>query len=248
MLVYRSTFDYLLFSFIYQGIFKKVVAYRHRVCGAKPPNMQNKKLIRFVESFVLLPVMTIAMPQGIVPKDSVNVVLTPQTVLSEKLNKASNLFAFNQEIDKEAQILKVQADAIDAYFKGHNMPLEGMGMKMVQEAKKNGLDYRLLPAISARETTGGRNLCHNPKAKNNPFGWGSCRIGFSSISESIEVIARHLGGNMESTADHYDNKTTEEILEAYNPKDIVPHYVKQVKSIMENIGPAETVVDVVANS
>ena len=169
-------------------------------------------------------------------------------MLSEKLNKASNLFAFNQEIDKEAQILKVQADAIDTYFKGHNMPLEGMGMKMAQEAEKNGLDYRLLPAISARETTGGRNLCHNPKAQNNPFGWGSCRIGFSSISESIEVIAKHLGGNVESTAHHYDNKTTEEILNAYNPPSIVRNYVKQVKSIMEDIGPIEVTVDAVVNS
>ena len=209
--------------------------------------MENKKLIRFVESFVLLPVMTIALPQGFVPKDSVNVVTTPQIVLSQKLNsESSSLFAFNQEIDKEAQTLKVQADAVDAYFKEHNMPLEGKGMKMVQEAKKNGLDYRLLPAISARETTGGRAMCKNPKAPNNPFGWGSCHIGFDSIDESIEVIAKHLGGNMDSTAHHYDNKTTEEILRSYNS--VIPKYVKQVKSIMEDIGPAEVTADTVVNS
>ncbi len=175
---------------------------------------------------------------GNVPKDSVNVVLTPQTVLSQKLNiETSNLFALNQAVDKEAQILKAQADAIDTYFKEHNMPLEGVGMKMAEEAKENGLDYRLLPAISARETTGGRSLCKNPKAQNNPFGWGSCKIGFKSFDEAIEVVAKHLGGNMESTAHHYDNKSTDEILKAYNPPSVVKNYAKQVKSIMEDIGP-----------
>ena len=200
--------------------------------------MENKKLIRFVESFVLLPVMTISMPMGSLPKDSVSVVLTPQSVLSQKLNtQAPSLFAFNQQEDQEAKILKMKADAIDTYFKDHNMPLEGKGMKMVQEAEKNGLDWRLLPAVATRETTGGRELCKNPKAPNNPFGWGSCHIGFSSIDESIETIAKHLGGNVESTSHHYDNKTTEEILKAYNS--VIPKYVKQVKSIMNDIGDVD---------
>ncbi|MEI7765773.1 MAG: hypothetical protein WCI93_04305, partial [bacterium] len=205
-----------------------------------------KKLIRFVESFVLLPVMTIGMPQGILPKDSVNVVLTPQAVLSQKLNiETSGLFALNQVVDQEAQNLKIQADAIDAYFKEHNMPLEGTGMKMAIEAQKNDLDYRLLPAIAARETTGGRSLCKNPKAQNNPFGWGSCRIGFKSFDDAIETVAKHLGGNMETTAKHYDNKTTDQILKAYNPPSVVKNYAKQVKSIMEDIGPEEVITDIV---
>jgi hypothetical protein len=208
--------------------------------------MQNKKLIRFVESFVLLPVMTIGMPQGTLPKDSVNVVTTPQIVLSEKLNKeTSSLFAFNQEIDKEAQILKIKADAIDTYFKEHNMPLEGKGMKLVQEAEANDLDWRLVAAISIAETTGGRNLCKNPKAQNNPFGWGSCKIGFSSIDESIEKVAKHLGGNMESTSHHYADKSTEQILKTYNPPSIVPSYAKKVMSFMNQIGEKDVIVDVV---
>ena len=198
-----------------------------------------------MESFVLLPVMTIAMPQGFVPKDSANVVTTPQIVLSEKLNsESSSLFAFNQEIDQEAQILKVQADAIDAYFKERNMPLEGMGMKMAQEADKNDLDWRLLPALTARESSGGRHACKT--ATFNSFGWGSCKISFDSNEQAIETIAKHLGGNMESTAKHYDNKTTEEILREYNS--VIPKYVKQVKSIMDDIGHMDVTVDTVVTS
>jgi hypothetical protein len=209
--------------------------------GAKPPNMENKKLIRFVESFILLPVMTIAMPQGFIPKDSVNVVLTPQSVLSQKFNtESSSLLAFNQEEDLEAKILKIKADAIDAYFKEHNMPLLGNGMKMVVEAEKNGLDWRLLAAISIRESTGGKFDC--VKKENNPFGWGSCKIGFGSLDEAIETVAKHLGGKAESTAKHYAGKTTEEILKAYNPPKIAPRYVKQVMSIMDDIGEAEVTI------
>jgi len=203
--------------------------------------MKNKKLIRFVESFVLLPVMTISIPQGFVPKDSVNVVTTPQIVLSEKLNsESSSLFAFNQEIDKEAQILKIKADAIDAYFKEHNMPLEGTGMKMVKEAEKNDLDWRLVAAIAVRESTGGKFDCKNKE--NNPFGWGSCKIGFNSIDEAIETIARNLGGNNPNTAMHYSGKNTKEILQKYNPISVVPRYAQQVMSIMNEIGLAEVVL------
>jgi hypothetical protein len=209
--------------------------------------MENQKLIRFMESLILLPVMTIAMPFGNVPKDSVDVILTPQTVLSQKQNtESSNLLAFNQAIDQEAIVLKTKADAIDAYFKEHDMPLEGTGMKMVREAEKNGLDWRLLPAIAIRESTGGIHSCKTVKF--NSFGWNSCKIGFNSNEEAIKIIAEHLGGNIESTAKHYDNKTTEEILKAYNPPKIAPRYVEQVMSIMDDIGDEDVILPDTANS
>lgn len=187
--------------------------------------------------------MTIGLPQGFVPKDSVNVVLTPQSVLSQKLNiESSSLLAFNQAIDQEAQILKVKADAIDAYFKEHDMPLEGTGIKMVKEAEANDLDWRLVAAIAIRESTGGKFACK--KVDNNPFGWGSCKIGFDSIDEAIETVARNLGGNNPNTAKHYNNKTTEQILKAYNPPKIAPRYVQQVISIMNEIGDADAVIEI----
>ena len=175
------------------------------------------------------------MPFGNIPKTDVNIVLTPQTVLSTKLNtEALGPLAFNQTVDPKANLLKIEADAIDAYFKEHDMPLEGTGMKMAEVAEENGLDWRLLPAIATRESTGGIHACKNVTF--NSFGWGSCRIGFKSNDEAIETIAKHLGGNVESTARHYDNKTTEQILKAYNPPKIVPNYAKQVMSIMDDIG------------
>ncbi len=200
--------------------------------------MKNKKLIRFVESFVLLPVMTISLPLGNLPNGSVNVVLTPTTALSQKQNiEASGLLAYNQADEQEAKLLKLKADAVDAYFREHNMPLEGTGKTMVQEAEENGLDWRLLAAIAVRESTGGIHACKSVTF--NSFGWGSCRIGFKSNEQAIETIAKHLGGNMKSTADHYDNKTTEQILRTYNPPKIVKRYAEQVMAIMDDIGQTD---------
>ncbi len=183
------------------------------------------------------------MPIGNLSKDSVNLVLTPQSVLSQKLNtETSSLSALNQVVDKEAQILKIKADAIDAYFKEHDMPLEGMGMKMAKEAEENGLDWRLVAAIAVRESTGGKNDCR--KVDNNPFGWGSCKIGFDSLDKAIETVALNLGGNNPKTAHHYDGKDTKKILQTYNPVSIVPRYAQQVMAIMDDIGDAEVGIDI----
>ena len=206
--------------------------------------MKNKKLIRFVESFILLPVMTISMPYGSIHKNDieVNSIDIQQIVLLQKQNtEALNLFAFNQEIDTEAQILEIKADAIDSYFEEHDMPLVGTGRKMVEEAEKNNLDWRLLPAIAVRESTGGKFKCK--KVEHSFFGWGSCKIGFNSNDEAIEVVAKNLGGNNPNTAKHYQGKTTEEILKKYNPPSIVSRYSHQVISIMNSIGEKEIILD-----
>ena len=188
--------------------------------GAKPPNMQNKKLIRFVQSVILLPALTISMPFGNLPREA-RIVATDQTVFEQKVNTT----------------LKMQAQAIDAYFSAHDMPILGTGLKMAIEADKNSLDWRLLPAIAVRESTGGKNDC--TKAENNFFGWGSCKISFNSTNEAIEIIAMNLGGNNPNTAFHYADKTVKQILRAYNPPSIVPHYAQQVLSIMNAIGAAD---------
>lgn len=200
--------------------------------------MTNKNLIRFVHSLVLLPFLT-TMPLGNV-KDTNIIKDTPLTLSIQQLNTSgSSLFALNQEGEEEQQkelILSKKAEIIDNYYKARNMPLYGYGRKMVEEAEKNDLDWRLIPAISVIETTGGRHLCKNPKAGNNPFGWGSCKIGFKSFDEAIEKIALNLGGNNPKTAHHYDGKTTLEIINKYNPPSIVPDYSKKIFKVMNTLG------------
>ena len=196
-----------------------------------------------MESFVLLPIMTVSMPIGNVTKDNyVTPTQVPPTVLSQKLNiEANGLFAFNQVMDQKAKDLKSKADAIDTFFKEHNMPLEGTGMKMVVEADKNGLDWRLLPAISIIESTGGRHACK--KATHSFFGWGSCKINFESDEQAIEVVAMNLGGNNPDTDHHYAGKTTKEILQKYNPPSIVPKYAEKVMKVMDEIGKNPEIIE-----
>lgn len=185
--------------------------------------MKKTQIISFVRSLVLLPIMTVTL--GGVPSAGL-VSITP-----------SQFIAQADAASQPDPILVKEGAAIDAYFKAHNMPLEGTGIKMAQAASDNGIDWRLLPAISVRESTGGKNDCNS--VKNNPFGWGSCKIGFKTIDDAINTVASNLGGNNPNTAMHYDNKTTKQILHAYNPPSIVPHYAEQVMSFMNDIGPAD---------
>ena len=196
--------------------------------------MKNNNLIRFVQSLVLLPVITASFPFSGISNANLS-----QDVLVKKVNiEAKGLVTLNKVADPEAgpssQVLKARAEAIDAYFAERDMPLKGMGEKMVEEALKNDLDWRLLPAIAVRESTGGKFECK--RVPNNPFGWGSCKIGFKSNEQAIETVARNLGGNNPNTARHYDEKTVIEILRAYNPPSIVPKYAEQVMAIMDVVG------------
>jgi hypothetical protein len=220
------------------------ISYAESIAGREQNrfNMQNKKLIRFVQSFILLPFMTTSMPVGNVSGAVNSLIETHKTVLFQNQNiELNGIFAFNQAEDQKANTLKLQADAIDAYFSARNMPLAGYGMKMAEEAEKNGLDWRLLPAIAVRESTGGKHACK--KVTHSFFGWGSCKIGFNSPEEAIEIVAKNIGGNDEDTAHHYYGKDTEEILNKYNPPSIVRDYTKQVLKIMDDIGDKDLGID-----
>lgn len=128
-----------------------------------------------------------------------------------------------------------RADKIDAYYGKHDLPLEGQGMNMVLAAEKYGIDWRLIPAIGMRETTGGKFACYN-----NPFGWGSCKIKFNSFGEAIEMLAKNLGGANPRTASYYAGKTTAEKLYYYNGT-VVASYPKEVMAIMDKVGNTKVV-------
>ncbi len=197
-----------------------------------------------MESFVLMPLATMSLPFGGLPTAALDLAktseITPQAVLTEKLNtKVPGISFSNQDEDIEALTRQAKADAIDTYFRERNMRLEGYGMKFVLESEKNDLpDWRMLAAISVIETTGGNNLCKSLAADNNknPFGWGSCKIGFKTFDSAIETVARNLGGNNPKTAHHYDGKTVEKILWTYNPPSVVPNYAPKVMKVMDTIG------------
>lgn len=116
---------------------------------------------------------------------------------------------------------------IDRYFAERNMLLEGYGDQFIEAADKCEMDWRLLPAIAVRESSGGKQACGN-----NPFGWASCHADFESIEKAIEVVGANLCGFNPRTEAYYKNKTTYERLWNYNGT-INPKYPDEVLKIMD---------------
>ncbi len=210
----------------------KLVELNHHV-------MQKNISMRFVNSLLLLPLVTLSVPSGTIEKSDIAVEKSSQIAYTEKLNIPSlGLFSDNiEEKSEEEKILEIKAAAIDKYFADRSLPLEGYGRKMVLEAEENDIDWRLLPAIAMRESTGGKFACGGKLSSEwNPWGWNSCKgKGFSSMEESIEKMAQHLGGNHPKTKQWYADKTTVQILRTYNPPSVVAKYADQVVKIMNTI-------------
>ncbi len=140
-----------------------------------------------------------------------------------------------KEVVSVEDIRKERAEAINKFYKERNMPLAGSGMTFVLVAEKYGLDWRLLPAIGVRESSGGKAACGY-----NAFGWGSCKLGhnYNSYEEAIEAIGKNLGGANKNTARYYAGKSTEEKLYAYNGS-VEPPYIGEVLAIMDMIDDVE---------
>ncbi len=140
-----------------------------------------------------------------------------------------------------------RAQKIDTFFaKRDNSPLAGYGLTMVKAADHYGIDWRLLPAIATIESNGGHMMCKSATGKNNPFGYGSCKIRFESIEEAIDVVAKSIGGHNPKTARYYKGKDIGEIIDTYNPPSIRHDYKKLVTWAMGKI--ASTEVEVVSQN
>jgi len=138
------------------------------------------------------------------------------------------------EVTVDGLTTSERAAKIDAFYiaKG-DLPLAGQGIAMVQAADEYGIDWRLVAAIGFIESTGGKFACK--KASYSAFGWGSCKINFSSYEESIHVISKNLGGHNPNTARYYAGKSLAGIIDTYNPPYIRPNYRKMITKTMDDI-------------
>lgn len=118
---------------------------------------------------------------------------------------------------------------IDRYFAERSMPLAGYGAKFVEAADQCNMDWRLLPAIAVRESSGGKQACGN-----NPFGWASCRADFESVEKAIEIVGMNLCGFNPKTEAYYKNKTTYDRLWSYNGI-VNLNYPDEVLEIMDGL-------------
>lgn len=187
--------------------------------------MSSTKTTSILRSFIVVPMIATSLSLSSFTA-SVDQFITANSDDSQALSAQERAL----QVEREEKAAK-----IDAYLAKSSMPLAGNGMKMVIEAEKNGLDWRLIPAIAVRESTGGRFACK--KFPENAWGWHSCKAGLGGSTEkAIELIAQHLGGNHPKTARYYGDKdTNEEILRTYNPPSVVPTYAQEVIAVMNKI-------------
>src|SRR5215472_3835691 len=66
---------------------------------------------------------------------------------------------------------------LETFLRSYGCPQPHYTWDYLRAADKNALDYRLLPAISVREST-----CGIHSAGNNYWGWASARRGFKSVN------------------------------------------------------------------
>ncbi|MCX6753681.1 MAG: hypothetical protein NTV03_01335 [Candidatus Nomurabacteria bacterium] len=197
--------------------------------------MNKQKIISYLQSIVAIPMLAVALPLT-----GIQSIPDMASVINNKVEVSDS--AITTQEKEDLKIATERAKQVDAFFKKYDAPLAGYGMKFVTEAKKNDIDWRLLPAIAMRETTGGKQACKNPKAPNNNFGWASCKSGFESVDKSIEHISKTLSGNNANAIHYTDGMTTDKILKKYNPDSIIPGYSKQVIKIMKMINDNEEIV------
>lgn len=125
-------------------------------------------------------------------------------------------------IKPETAVADARVVKLETFFNAHRCPGPLHVADYLRAADTYGIDYRLLPALSVRESTCGRYA-----RKNNRWGWDSARVGFPSVSIGIEYVTRQL-----ALGRSYRGKTIEAKLRTYNPN---PLYVAEVRKLMREI-------------
>ena len=111
---------------------------------------------------------------------------------------------------------------LEKFFQLYGCPSPRYVTEYLEAADKHGLDYRLLPAVSIRET-----LCGVNAWENNRWGYHPGLQRFQSVLEGIDFMAWVL-----VEGEYYKGKTLEQKLLMYNHR---PAYTDEVKGIMRQI-------------
>jgi hypothetical protein len=112
---------------------------------------------------------------------------------------------------------------LERFFRTYHCPTPYHTSDYLRAADGYGLDYRLLPALSIRET-----LCGKAEAQqHNAWGYHPGHQSFPSTEIGIDFVAQRLAQHR-----FYKGKTLHDKLFTYNPR---PAYPDEVKRIMGQI-------------
>jgi hypothetical protein len=116
-----------------------------------------------------------------------------------------------------------RAVRLDRFFSLYHCLTPYYTFEYLRAADGYGLDYRLLPAVSIRESSCG--LAY--KQPNNLWGYHPGHQSFPSIAAGIDFLAQRL-----TQHPYYKGKTLEDKLFMYNPR---AEYPDEVQRIMRQI-------------
>ncbi len=134
-------------------------------------------------------------------------------------------------ISGQITVADARVEIVRQYLASYNSPLLPYAEKLVQEADKNELDFRLLAAIAQKES----NLCKIiPYGSYNCWGWGITSVSslaFKSFDAGIETVSHGLKEN------YVDEglMTPEEIMTKYNPGSPNGEWAKGVRQFMSEM-------------
>lgn len=125
--------------------------------------------------------------------------------------------------------LDPRAAKLKNFLSANKSPLAQYSDYFVQEADRNGLDWRLLPAIAGVESTYGLHIPYNSF---NAYGWGGGRIYFKNWEESISQVSSSLATKYVAKG----KNTVEKIAFTYNPATPVEwgQKVNRIMRLIEN--------------
>ncbi|MGI5826069.1 MAG: hypothetical protein ACOX50_01500 [Patescibacteria group bacterium] len=110
-------------------------------------------------------------------------------LISPKLTFASEIAGASGVLKTEAKVADTRVLRLEGYLKSQGSPLAPYAQKFVEEADKNQIDWRLLPAIAGIESSFGKKMI---AGTHNAWGWGGEKIRFASWNEAIETISKAL--------------------------------------------------------
>ena len=130
--------------------------------------------------------------------------------------------AVSTRVENSETVIKVEN--VRAYLTERNSPLAQYAQEIVKAADEYGIDYRLLPAISIIESSGGIHTFRTY----NAWGWG--KKNFSSWEEGIWAVSKGLGN-------YYSRglNTPQKISVYYCPPS-AGEWARKVSSVMREIG------------
>jgi len=123
--------------------------------------------------------------------------------------------------------LDFREQTLSSYLKSKNSPLTEYSDFFIKEADQNGLDWRLIPAISGIESNFGKMLI---PASYNAYGWGGGYVYFKSWEDGISTVAKGINENWVKRG----LETPKEIAPSYCPPNKV-YWTYAVNKFMKEI-------------